>query len=70
MESIDSLVISVKHGFEEMYEFRDEMYGFKNKTETTLFSLDSHARQTNERLDAIEKTLGPLVQVSSFMQKN
>lgn len=81
-ESIDSLARITKAGFDntvsktefnefktEMYDFRDDMLEFEKKTNTTLLNLDGHAQETNNRLDAIEKTLGPLVQVSGLMQK-
>ena len=78
--NLDALAVTTKRGFDnvhgelkefkdEMHEFKDEMHEFKNKTEESLFNLNSHANQTNDRLDAIEKTLGPLVHVSSIMQK-
>ena len=73
--SIEKLAVITARGFEntvsktEFTEFKNEMTDFAKKTGVTLFSLDSHARTTNERLDAIEKILGPLVQVSSVMQK-
>ena len=80
--TVDSLAIATKRGFdntvskteftefkEEMLDFKRDMTDFKKKAEMTFFNLDSHARTTNERLDAIEKILGPLVQISSFMQK-
>lgn len=73
-KSIDDLAIITERGFnrtvskEEFTEFKGEMTDFKKNTERTLFNLDSHARTTNERLDAIEKVLGPLVQTSSFYQ--
>ena len=79
-ESIDTLAVITKKGFDdvhselkefkdEMYEFKNEMHEFKDKTEKSLFDLNSHANETNERLNAIEKTLGPLVLVSSVVQK-
>ena len=74
-KSIEDLAIITKKGFdntvskEEFTEFKTEMTEFKKGTETTLFNLDGHAKKTNERLDAIEKAMGPLVQVSGFMQK-
>ena len=81
-ESIESLARITKAGFDntvsktefnefktEMYDFRDHMLGFEKKTDITLLNLDNHAQETNKRLDAIEKTLGPLVQVSGLMQK-
>ena len=72
-ESVDNLAVITKRGFDnvhgELKEFKDEMHDFKNKTDATLFTLSSKANETNDRLDAIEKTLGPLVHVSSIMQK-
>ena len=76
--TIDDLAVMVQNGFADMSEkmvtkiefneFKADMFGFRNKTDMTLFNLDNHAQETNKRLDAIEKALGPLVQVSSFMQ--
>lgn len=67
-DTVDSLARSTKEGFDRMDTFHDEMNDFVKKTGVTLFSLDSHARTANERLDAIEKVLGPLIQTSSFYQ--
>lgn len=67
-ETVDGLARSTKEGFDRMDMFHDEMTEFVKKTGITLFNLDSHARTTNGRLDAIEKALGPLVQASSFYQ--
>ncbi len=73
--SVEKLAVITARGFENTVsktvftEFKDDMTEFAKKTGVTLFNLDSHARTTNERLDAIEKILGPLVQVSSVMQK-
>ncbi len=72
---MDDLAIMIKNGFDntvtkdEFNEFRDHMFGFEKKTNITLLNLDGNAQETNKRLDSIEKTLGPLVQVSDLMQK-
>ena len=79
-ESVDNLAVITKRGFDnvhgelkefkdEMHDFKDEMHDFKNKTDATLFTLSSKANETNDRLEAIEKTLGPLVHVFSVVQK-
>ncbi len=73
--TVDNLAIATKRGFDntvsktEFTEFKSEMTEFKKNTERTLFNLDSHARTANERLDAIEKTLEPLIFVSGAMQR-
>ncbi len=71
-KSIDDLAVATKNGFDEMggelRGFQNEMTDFRKKTEITLFNLDSHARTTNERLNAIEKILEPLMLVSGAMQ--
>ena len=72
-ESIDNLAVITKRGFDnvhdELKEFKGEMHDFRNKTDATLFTLSSKANQTNDRLEVIEKTLGPLVHVFSVVQK-
>ena len=74
-KSISDLAIFTKRGFDQTVsletfnDFTHDMLAFKKHTETTLFNLDGHARTTNERLDAIEKALGPLVQTTSFYQQ-
>ncbi len=72
-ETVDGLAISTKKGFDEvkgeMHEFKDEMTNFKKNTERTFFNLDSHARTTNERLDAIEKALPPLGSLSEALKR-
>ena len=71
---VDVLARSTKQGFDsittkqEFTEFKEDMTAFAKQTGITLFNLDSHARTANERLNAIEKALGPLVQASSFYQ--
>ncbi|GEM_PF-2713582 len=67
--TVDSLARSTKEGFDRMDAFHTDMAEFAQKTSLTLFNLDSHARTTNERLDAIEKTLEPLMLVSGAMQR-
>lgn len=78
--TVDGLAISTNKGFDEvkagarefkkeMTEFKEDMTDFSKKTGVTLFNLDSHARTTNERLDAIEKTLEPLMFASGAMQR-
>lgn len=80
--TLDDLAIMIKNGFDntvakeefkefktEMYDFRDHFFEFEKKTNTTLLNLDTHAEETNKRLEAIEKILGPLLQVSGLMQK-
>jgi hypothetical protein len=51
-----------------MVEFKEEMTVFKKETTTTLFNLDTHARETNHRLDKIEEVLPPLVTMSKTME--
>ncbi len=36
------------------------MYEFKRDTNETLYSLDNHAKKTDERLNNIEKIIEPL----------
>ena len=54
---VEALAVSTNKEFDtvkgDLHEFKDEMTDFKKKTELTLFNLDSHARTSNERLDAI-----------------
>ena len=66
---VDTLARSTKQGFEAAHEFQKDMAEFAQKTSVTLFNLDSHARTANERLDAIEKTMGPIVHLPSVMQR-
>ncbi len=72
--TVDNLAIATKRGFdntvskEEFGEFKDEMTEFKQKTELTLFNIDSKMQTVDQRLDGIEKTLGPLVHVSNALQ--
>ena len=74
-KSIDSLAIITERGFsrtvskEEFKEFKEEMLDFKKKTELTLFNLDNHARETNRRLNNLEKTGGPLTLAVQTMQQ-
>ena len=74
-DTVDSLARSTKEGFDniatkqEFVAFKEDMTDFAKKTGVTLFNLDSHARTTNERLDAIEKTLEPLMLASGAMQR-
>ncbi len=80
-EIVDNLAISTKKGFDntvskkeftefkdEMIEFKEEMTDFKKRTDTTLFNMDNHARETNIRLDKIEKTLPSIVSMSETME--
>lgn len=73
-KSVEGLAIMTANGFKNTVsktnftEFRDEMTDFKRKTGMTLFNIDSKLQTVDQRLDAIEKTLGPLVQASSFYQ--
>ncbi|OHA18371.1 MAG: hypothetical protein A2836_03235 [Candidatus Taylorbacteria bacterium RIFCSPHIGHO2_01_FULL_45_63] len=79
---LEKLGVITAHGFDttvaetkftefkdEFTEFKDDMTEFAQKTALTLFNMDSKLQTVDQRLDAIEKTLGPLVQVSSVMQK-
>src|SRR3989344_9497443 len=66
---VDALARSTKQGFDAAQEFQKDMTEFANKTGVTLFNLDSHARTTNERLDSIEKTLGPIVHLPGVVQR-
>ncbi|KKU68522.1 MAG: hypothetical protein UX89_C0003G0024 [Parcubacteria group bacterium GW2011_GWA2_47_16] len=78
--TLDGLANMVQNGFTEqkkeftefkteMYDFRDDVMEFEKKTNITLLNLDSHAQETNKRLDSVEKILGPLLQVSGVMEK-
>ncbi len=71
-KSIDDLAMITKRGFDhtapkeafatfegEFLDFRKDMTDFRKKTGATLFNLDAHAQATNDRLNAIEKALGP-----------
>lgn len=74
-KSVEGLAIMTANGFEktvsktDFAEFRDEMTDFKKKTGMTLFNMDSKLQTVDQRLDAIEKTLGPLVHVSNAVQR-
>lgn len=81
-KAIENLAIITNNGFantvskedfsefkEEMTEFKEEMTEFKHKTGLTLFNIDSKLQTVDQRLDAIEKTLGPLVHVSDAVQR-
>lgn len=68
-EIVDGLARSTKQGFDAAFAFQKDMTEFAHKTALTLFNIDSKLQTVDQRLDAIEKTLGPLVQVSSVMQK-
>ena len=80
--TVDNLAIATNRGFEntvsktefkdfkkEMTDFKEDMTDFAKKAEVTLFSLDSHARTTNERLGAIEKALPPLGNLSEAIKR-
>ena len=75
-DTVDSLARSTKVGFDhvdtfhtEMTDFNTDMTEFAKKTGMTLFNLDSHARETNRRLDALEKAGGPLTLAVQTMQQ-
>ncbi|MEK7169700.1 MAG: hypothetical protein AAB767_00240 [Patescibacteria group bacterium] len=72
-DTVDALARSTNAGFlevkKDVREFKTEMTEFVQKTSLTLFNLDSHARTANERLDAIEKTLEPLMFASGATQR-
>lgn len=75
-ESIDTLAVATKNGFDEvfkfrdgMYEFVDEMTDFKKKTEATLFNIDSKLETVDKRLDKIEKIIEPLMLASTLMTR-
>lgn len=71
-KSVEGLAIMTVNGFEntvsktDFTEFRDEMTDFKKKTGMMLFNIDSKLQTVDQRLDAIEKTLGPLVRHRLF----
>lgn len=67
IDSIDSLARMTKKGFDDMYEFINEMTDFKNEAGMTLFNIDSKLRTVDQRLDAIEKILGPLMKTTFVM---
>ncbi len=68
-KSIEKLAVITAHGFEttvvktEFTEFKNDMTEFAQKTAVTLFNMDSELQTVDQRLDSIEKTLGPLVYV-------
>lgn len=76
--SIDDLAVMVQKNFDdieskmllktEFNEFKKEVFDHQSKTDMALFELDTHAKETNTRLCAIEETLGPLVQISGVIQ--
>lgn len=74
-EIVDALARSTKQGFDniatkqEFTEFKGDMTAFAKQTGITLFNLDSHARTTNERLNAIEKSLPPLGNLSEALKR-
>lgn len=68
-ETVDVLARSTNHGFDAVFAFQKDMIEFAQKTSLTLFNLDSHARTTNERLDAIEKALPPLGNLSEALKR-
>jgi predicted nuclease with TOPRIM domain len=68
-KSIDGLAVIAKKGFDETNEKLDDLVEFKKNAELTLYNMDRKLHTVDQRLDAIEKTLGPLVHVSGFMQK-
>jgi|SRR3989338_452669 len=67
-DTVDSLARSTKEGFGRMDAFHTEMTEFAQKTALTLFNMDSKLQTVDQRLDAIEKALGPIVHASSFYQ--
>lgn len=80
--TVDNLAIATNRGFEnaiskkefgefkeEMTDFKEEMTDFAKKTNLTLFNIDGKLQTVDQRLDAIEKTLGPLVHVSNAVQR-
>lgn len=73
--TVDNLAIATKRGFDnavlkdEFSEFKNEMTDFKKKTGLTLFNLDSHAQETNRRLNNLEKTGGPLTMAVQTIQQ-
>ncbi|HEY4516057.1 MAG TPA: hypothetical protein VJH67_02625 [Candidatus Paceibacterota bacterium] len=66
-DTVDSLAISAKNGFDNMVS-KTEFGDFKDEINTTLFNIDNKLRTVDQRLEAIEKILGPLMRVSSLMQ--
>lgn len=81
-KSIDSLAMITKRGFdntvskeafgefkEEMTDFKIDITEFAQKTSLTLLNIDAKLQTVDQRLDAIEKTLGPLVHVSNAVQR-
>ena len=75
-ESIDTLAVATKKGFDEVFKFRDEMFEFvdemtefKKKTEITLFNIDSKLETIDKRLDKIEKVLEPLILTSTLITR-
>jgi len=67
IDSIDSLAVMTKKGFDKMVT-KDEFEDYKDEIGMTLYNIDSKLRTVDERLDAIEKTMGPLVRISGIMQ--
>ena len=80
--SLDGLAVMIQRGFsstvnkeefisfkDEMYDFKDEMLSFKSKTESALYNINEKLQTIDGRIDAIEKTLGPLVHVTGALQR-
>lgn len=68
-DTVDSLARSTKEGFDKAEAFQEEMTEFAKKTALTLFNVDSKLQTVDQRLDAMERTLGPLVHVSNAVQR-
>ena len=74
-KSIDYLAIASKTEFDRVNTKLDQMVTkydfneFKKQIETTLFNIDGKLHTVDQRLDVIEKALGPLVYASAGMQR-
>src|SRR3989338_6689424 len=69
VETVDVLARSTKEGFDRMDTFHVEMTDFKKSTELTLFKIDSKLQTADGRLDAIEKALPPLGNLSEALKR-
>ena len=68
--SLDGLAVMVQSGFTDMQERmleKPDFMDFKSKAEQILYAIDGKLQSVDQRLDAIEKTLGPLVHVTDAL---
>ena len=73
MVGIENLAVSTKNGFDEVNtkldDSKKEFTEFKKDAELSLYNVDRKLQTVDDRLEAIERSLGPLVQIPLFMQK-